>query len=186
MDAARRLFAEQGYPRTSVAEVAAAAGVAVNTVYASVGGKPQLIQAVTEFGSDDEAIDEVLRQVTAAEDGRTALLLLAHGTGAVTRRQNDLITFLLDNRTADPAVAAACEMATARYRERLDAVARHLHAQGRCRPGLSRAQAGQVLWFYFGMSAWRTVRDLGWGWDRAADWLGEQACSALLATPERD
>ncbi|HEX7739487.1 MAG TPA: helix-turn-helix domain-containing protein, partial [Marmoricola sp.] len=38
--AARRLFVEHGYAATTINQVAAEAGVAVQTVYSSVGGKP--------------------------------------------------------------------------------------------------------------------------------------------------
>ena len=47
--AARDLFAEGGYAATSVQAVAARAGVSVDTVYASVGRKPQLLLAVHDM-----------------------------------------------------------------------------------------------------------------------------------------
>src|SRR3954470_19884269 len=42
LDAARLLFTEQGYAATTIAQIAAGAGVAVDTVYAAVGTKPVL------------------------------------------------------------------------------------------------------------------------------------------------
>ena len=39
LGAAERLFAEQGYAQTSIVDIAAAAGVSVPTIYASVGQK---------------------------------------------------------------------------------------------------------------------------------------------------
>ncbi|MCX5746660.1 MAG: helix-turn-helix domain containing protein, partial [Proteobacteria bacterium] len=46
LDAARELFTVGGWAGTSVAEVARVAGVALDTVYASVGRKPALLLAV--------------------------------------------------------------------------------------------------------------------------------------------
>ena len=48
MGAARNLFVEQGYAATTVAEIAAAAGVSVDTVYASIGRKPVLLRELVE------------------------------------------------------------------------------------------------------------------------------------------
>jgi hypothetical protein len=38
----------------------------------------------------------------------------------------------------------------------------------------------QILRFYLGFSSWRTLREMGWGWPRSADWLSEQTATALL------
>ncbi len=47
--AARELFTTRGYAVTSVADIAQAAGVSVDTLYASVGRKPQLLLAVHDM-----------------------------------------------------------------------------------------------------------------------------------------
>ena len=57
LDAAQRLFVEQGYAATTVAEIAAAAGVSVETVYKAFGNKPGLVKAVFDVvvvGDDDD------------------------------------------------------------------------------------------------------------------------------------
>ena len=46
--AARRLFAERGYVKTRVEDIAALAGVAEVTVYTSAGGKSGILQALVE------------------------------------------------------------------------------------------------------------------------------------------
>lgn len=47
-DAARRLFAEQGYGSTSIEAIAAEAGVAVRTVYSSFGAKREILSHICE------------------------------------------------------------------------------------------------------------------------------------------
>src|SRR3954466_14159089 len=47
--AARRLFAERGYPRTSVRDVAEAAGVSAQTVYDSIGSKQALVARLQDL-----------------------------------------------------------------------------------------------------------------------------------------
>ena len=180
VEAAAALFAERGYARTSVAAVAAAAGVAVNTVYTSVGGKSALIMAMSEDGATDPVAVETERGIAESENPREILRILADGTGQVRRRRQQTIAILLDNRTADPDVAAAADLATRVVRDRLRTVATRLLAVGGLRAGLTRKQVEQTLWFYFGFDAWRTVRDFGWSWKDSADWLAEQSANALL------
>lgn len=53
--AARRLFAGRGYAATSVADIASEGGVAVATLYASVGQKHAIVMALADLiaeGSD--------------------------------------------------------------------------------------------------------------------------------------
>ncbi|HWO61182.1 MAG TPA: TetR family transcriptional regulator [Umezawaea sp.] len=180
VDAAVALFAEQGYARTSVAAVAAAAGVALNTVYTSVGGKSALIMALTDDGAGDPTAIETVRRIAEADDPVEILRLTAEGTARVRRARWRVLGILLDNRTSDPDVAAAADAATRVVRDRLDLVAARLVEVGGLRPGLDVDRVGQVLWFYFGFEAWRTARDLGWGWDDATAWLADQAAGALL------
>jgi AcrR family transcriptional regulator len=181
IDAATALFAEQGYARTSVAAVAAAAGVALNTVYTSVGGKSALIMALTEEGADDSTAIETVRRIDEADDPAEILRLTAEGTGRVRREREQVLGILLDNRTADPDVAAAADAATGVVRGRLARIAVRLGEVGGLRPGFDVDRVEQVLWFYFGFEAWRTARGLGWEWDETADWLATQAARALLA-----
>jgi AcrR family transcriptional regulator len=175
IEAARTLFARQGYAQTNVAAVAAAAGVALNTVYASVGGKAALIAALTEAGVEDEVATGVLQRIAGIDDPREILRVTAHGTGQVRRRQAKTLSILLDNRNAHPDIAAAADLAARSVRERFAVIANRLLETGRMRPGLGPPEVEQTLWFYFGFEAWRTVRDLGWGWEDAAEWLATQA-----------
>jgi AcrR family transcriptional regulator len=49
LHAARDLFAERGYAGTSVTAIARSAGVSVDTLYATIGRKPQLLLAVHDM-----------------------------------------------------------------------------------------------------------------------------------------
>ncbi|WP_127502966.1 TetR/AcrR family transcriptional regulator [Actinoplanes solisilvae] len=180
VEAARALFAQRGYARTSVAAIADRAGVALNTVYTSVGGKPALIAAVAQDATDDAAIEAALAETADTADGRRILRVLADGTAEVTRRQSETLRFLLENRSSEPAVAEAAEQAFDRYRERLTRAATRLAGLDALRPWIDAERAAQILWFYFGAAAWSTARQMGWTWDDAADWLYAQAVTALL------
>ena len=66
--AARELFTRDGYAATTVTAVAAAAHVSLDTVYASVGRKPELVLAVIDgvLGSSDEPVGVEEREYVKA------------------------------------------------------------------------------------------------------------------------
>ncbi|WP_436535158.1 TetR/AcrR family transcriptional regulator [Actinoplanes sp. HUAS TT8] len=179
LQAARELFAEQGYARTTIAAVAARAGVAVNTVYTSVGGKAALIEELTRSSTSDDLIESAVAGMLAMTDGRAILDRLAETTGTTMQRHEQLIRVLLDNAASDPAVAGAAELSVQRYRQRLGLIAAHLVELGAVRE--SSARTAEILWFFFGTSAWTVLTECGWSRANAADWLATQAAGALLS-----
>lgn len=183
---ARDLFAERGYGRVALSTVAAEAGVALNTVYASVGGKAALILAMAEDSAGDEQTELTRRQVLATDDGRTILRLTAEGTRVVIERHDKTLTVLMDARNSDADVAKAADYAMSHYRNVLNSIADRLVDLEEVRAGMTRDQVRGVLWFYFGASAWTTaVRELGWSYDQASAWLQDQAAGAILAPRSR-
>jgi AcrR family transcriptional regulator len=98
--AAGRLFVERGYLDTTMAELAAVAGVAVQTLYLSFGSKAAVLKSVWEDGGPDHPSGwlEVLR---AAPDGPAALARhVAMTTAAVERRHP--LDAVLRAAAADP------------------------------------------------------------------------------------
>jgi AcrR family transcriptional regulator len=180
LDAAEKLFAAKGYAVTTVNEVAAAATVGPNTVYTSVGGKPQLVVALIERAAVDPVISASLDDIGALTDGREIIKRLAAGTSAARRGQQRTIAVMLDNLTADPLIAEAAERTATLLRQRLHRIAARLTAVRALRDGTTTARATAILWFYFSFTPWRELRGLGWTWKEAERWLAEQAISALL------
>jgi AcrR family transcriptional regulator len=178
LQAALELFAEHGYARTTVAAVADRAGVALNTLYTSVGGKPALIEELVRDGTSDEVIDTAMTAILELSDGRQILRRLAESSGEVIRRQETLLRVLLDNAAADPAVAAAAQLAVERYQQRVTVVAERLVAIDAVTENAART--AQILWFYFGTNAWAVLDQLGWTVAEASAWLFTQATHALL------
>ena len=91
---------ERGYLGTTLAGVAAAAEVSVQTVYNVVGGKPVLLKAVYDvtLAGDDEPVPLVRRPdfqaVLAAPDGRTCLRRYARVSRLLGERLLPLVTML--------------------------------------------------------------------------------------------
>ena len=76
LSAARDLLQDRGYAATSVADIAHLAGVSVDTVYASVGRKPELVLAVIDMvlgGADEPVPAEQRDYVLAVREEPSAL-----------------------------------------------------------------------------------------------------------------
>ena len=180
IEAALELFACQGYARTTVAQIAEAARVAANTVYTSVGGKPQLLAAITESGTGDPDVAETLTAVARTSDPAEVIRLTAAGTRQVNERRAKAVAVLLDSAQADPAAAEMLQVTVRYYRETLGTLAGRLEDLGAVQsPDLSRA--ADIFWYLFGWTSWRTlITDLGWSWDDAEQWLAQRGIDALL------
>ena len=180
IEAALELFACQGYARTTVAQIAEAARVAVNTVYTSVGGKPQLLAAITESGTGDPDVAETLTAVARTSDPAEVIRLTAAGTRQVNERRAKAVAVLLDSAQADHAAAEMLQVTVRYYRETLGTLAGRLEDLGAVQsPDLNRA--ADIFWYLFGWTSWRTlITDLGWSWDAAEQWLAQRGIDALL------
>jgi AcrR family transcriptional regulator len=180
IEAALELFACQGYARTTVAQIAEAAQVAANTVYTSVGGKPQLLAAITESGTGDPDVAETLTAVARTSDPAEVIRLTAAGTRQVNERRAKAVAVLLDSAQADPAAAEMLQVTVRSYRDTLGTLAGRLEDLGAVQsPELNRA--ADIFWYLFGWTSWRTlITDLGWSWDDAEQWLAQRGIDALL------
>ncbi len=68
IDAARDLFLEQGYARTTIADVARAADVAPQTVYWAFGSKAGLVREIRDAWFASARTSERMGQVLAIDD----------------------------------------------------------------------------------------------------------------------
>lgn len=182
IDAARRLFAEQGYFATRVDDVADASQVAPATVYAVTKGKQGLLRILIEQWSASPRLEEYYALVEAAADADEALRITAAGTRQTREEWGDVIRVVLATAPHDEEAAAGLAVATERYREAFRRVADRLVALGATE--LERDRIVDVLWFYFGYASYFTLHDdNGWSYEEAERWLLEQARWALGVTP---
>jgi AcrR family transcriptional regulator len=179
LDAALVALGEKGYAHVTVAEIAAIAGVAVRTVYASVGSKPQIVAEVFARAAEQSGGVEAIDAVRRSADAREALRLLARGTRASNERYQAI--FDLARSTAGlPEAPDLRGRLTRLYIELLRDAAAHLDALGALPAGMSTEEAGEILWFCFGIEAWTTMtKDLGHSWETSEEWLLRRASQML-------
>ncbi|MEP7025672.1 MAG: TetR family transcriptional regulator, partial [Actinomycetota bacterium] len=120
LGAARLLFAEHGFAATTIAQIAAKAGVAVDTVYASVGAKPVLMRLLVEtaISGSDQPVEaeqrDYVRQVRAATTAAAKIGIYAHAVTEVNGRLAPLHLVLRDAAAQAPELAQLWQEIAAR------------------------------------------------------------------------
>jgi AcrR family transcriptional regulator len=175
--AAYALFCEQGYAGTTMAQIAEASGVAVQTVYFTFHTKPALLSRAYEVavGGGDQPVPPHLQPWHAAmraEPNITAALrAFVTGSGEIMRRVTPL--YFAARVAADADADAARVMAfnengrAAGYRADLEL----LRTKAELRPGLSLERATDLLLLFVGMDVYHALVDgRGWSHDEWIDW----------------
>src|SRR5687767_14527801 len=113
--AARDLFIEQGYGRTTIADIARAAGVSVETIYAVFGNKATLLHRewdITVGGDDQDIVFHERPEVMAIRnepDLAKRLMLHAAFSTETAQRIAPFQLMVQSAAGADPAAAAMLE-----------------------------------------------------------------------------
>jgi AcrR family transcriptional regulator len=186
LDAARELFIEQGYGRTTIADVARAAGVSVETVYSAFGNKATLLHRAWDvtIGGDDEEITYHERpeiNVLRAEPDLARRLAMQAAVFTQTARR--IVPFLLAMQGAAASEPAAAEMLAEIGRQRLEGLsvmAREAAATGQL--AVSEQDCRDIMWASTDGVLWqRLVNERGWSDERFQTWLGQMWINALVA-----
>ncbi|MGV9641027.1 TetR/AcrR family transcriptional regulator [Streptomyces sp. NPDC004822] len=177
---ATELFAERGYGRVAVADIASAAGVAPKTVFASVGSKSDILYRIVDQGVTDSGYREAMEGILALPTPEAVLQALARGTRAGNESQYLVHEAIRKALPVHEDGEALWERATAAYREALRAAARHLHTL-EPHPSCPEQETADLLWYWFGPMGWHAlVVENGWTWDRAEEFLHRTAVRTLL------
>jgi len=83
---ARRLFAERGFARTSVRDIAQAAGVSTQTVYNSFGSKQAVVARLNDLIDSEAGIGAMVGPIAASRDPQQVAALSARITRSGSRR----------------------------------------------------------------------------------------------------
>lgn len=176
--AARDLFIRQGYGRTTIADVARAAGVSVETIYAAFGTKARLLHHAWDItvGGDDEDIvfHERPEVVAIRSEPDLAKRLMLHAAFAARTAQR-IAPFQLMVQSAAGADPAAAEMLEEMGRQRLAGMT--VMASEAAQTGqlaVTEAECRDVIWSMTDGMLWhRLVNERGWTDERFAGWLGQ-------------
>jgi AcrR family transcriptional regulator len=181
---ARDLFLTRGYAATTVPEIARAARVATQTVYASTGGKAALFAELLRPAINDPTAADAMTAARQASDPEQVLALCASAARHGQERYWEIMHGLARRPPEDELAQQAIANVAAKCMQALTVIAQRLNELGALRPGISPGPAADMLWFYFGPNAWYSlVGDRGWTFDQAEQWLLEAARRDLLREP---
>lgn len=174
LDAASASFVESGYAGTTIAGVAAAAGTAAETVYATFGTKAALLEAALRRAARGDEQTEILaqpipRRALAQSDRREALRLFADDVAKRLERVAPLL-----------AVAAAEPNLEELHRQLHHARLRTLRALPPAL-GVTDKAAAETIWALASPELYLLLtRTRGWSARRYATWLADTLTSLLV------
>lgn len=177
--AARDLFLAQGYGRTTVEQVAAAAGVSKPTVFTAVGNKQTLLKVVRDvaMAGDDEpvSVDDrpAAEAVRAEPDQDRAIVLAAAAIMGVSRR------YAAIDRVLHGAAAAGeeglSELWETSEAQRMTGARIWMTTLAGKRPppeGFDLDAAVEELWLYMAPDQYARLADVrGWSHERIEAWF---------------
>lgn len=187
LEAARTRFLERGYAATTVGEIAAAAGVSVETVYKAFGNKAGLLKSMFDVAivGDDQPIPlqqrEMVARIEAERDGRKKLEIYGAAYAERAKRAVPIQLLVRDAAASDPGARAVLEQLNHERLAGMTAFSRHLHESKSLRQGVRQADALDILWLFTAPEVYeRLVLERNWSTSRFGNWITQQLVAALL------
>lgn len=178
---ARRLFAERGYVGTSLQQIAEESGVAVQTIYSSVGAKAALVLALNDLIDEEADVARLGAEVIGETSPPKMIAKGIHLTRQLNERCGDLLEVMLSAVPAEPDVAAAVADGMRRHESGFSAMAKRLGALGALRTGTTPERAAAAFSMMTSPASWlQLTRRAGWTFDESEAWLTESLTQLLL------
>lgn len=189
LEAARALFATKGYAATTVAAIAKDAGVAVDTVYAAVGSKPQLLRTLIETAVSGASRPLPLEQrawvqeIQAAPTAREKLRLYARTVREIHDRMGPLLVVLRDAAERSDELAELASTLRTRRAANMRRFAREVASTGELRPGLTVDEMADVVWATNSAEFYSLlIRERGWTPEQYEAWLADSWARLFISS----
>jgi AcrR family transcriptional regulator len=191
LGAAKGIFLERGYAGTTMPAIAQSAGIALDTVYASVGKKPALFALLVEtaISGADVAIPgaerDYVRAIRAEPSAPRKLAIYAAALRRIQERLAPLFRVLQEAAPLDSALGEMWKGIAERRAKNMKLLAQELAATGQLRRGLSVEMAADILWSMNSPEYYLLlVEQRGWKPEALEQWLSEAWCKLLLEKSE--
>jgi AcrR family transcriptional regulator len=184
LDAADRLFRSQGFGRATVREIAEAADVVPETVYAVFGTKARLLAALIDLRLAPDGQTSILVRpeavaLSAERDQRRLLRGFARDYAAISERVRPISEVLRTAKAADPEMAAVRDEIEGHRHRYMHTIASWLAARGPLLVDVDRA--ADIIFTLASPDVGRMLcDDRGWSTGDYADWLDRTLAAALL------
>jgi AcrR family transcriptional regulator len=187
--AARELFLEHGWTRTTARGIAARAGVSLDTVYAAAGRKPQIMLELVEqaISGQDHAVPaearDYVQAVRRATGARAKIEIYAAALAAVLPRLAPLVQVLREAAPADADCARLWQGIADRRAANMLLFAQDLRATGELRRDLTNEDVADLVWSTNAPEYFQLLADRGWTPERYRNLVVDLWSRVLLARP---
>ncbi len=187
VESAAELFVNQGYAATTLEQIAAGAGVAVQTVYFHFGNKRTLLAQVVDIAAvgDDQPVPVLERpwvtQMRAAADAASAVAIWCEQSAVIFGRVAPILRIVREAATTDPDMAAQWHANQQQRRTAHGMLAKHLAERGALRPDVTVEQATDILFALISLELYVLLtNDCGWAPDRWQHWITRTTLEAVV------
>ncbi len=192
LEAACRMFTANGYGGTTIAAIAAAAGVAVDTVYASVGAKPVVFRLLLETaisGTDDALPAEqrsYVKQIRAAPTAVEKVRIYAEAVCEINERMAAVHVVLRDAASVVDELAEMREEIAQRRAQNMRRFVQDLADTGQLRPDLDLDEAADAVWATSAPEMYHLlVAERGWSHTQLESWLAATWTRLFVGDPSQ-
>ena len=181
LDAARQLFAERGYARTTVRDIAEAAGVSAQTVYDSIGSKQAVVTQLNDLIDVESGVPDIAAAAAEADDPAEIAATSARITRSILEHCSDIVHALVTGAATEPDLQAVLDEGLRRHLGGARFVVGQLDSRNALDPSLSVDAAAETLAAVTDFRIALVLRDsYGWSLDRIEAWLADTSRSVLL------
>ncbi len=186
LEIARQSFTTKGYRATKMAEITRSAGVHIDTVYALVGRKPDILRELIELaisgGDQPLAADDrdYVQRMKAEPDPAKKLAIYAGAMSAIQARMAPLLLALRDASTTDDAAAQVWGQISDRRAANMRRLVADL-GEASLRDGVNIDEAADMVWAIASSDLYVLLTgERGWTPDRYEVWLYDTLCRVVL------
>jgi AcrR family transcriptional regulator len=188
LEAAGLLFVRDGYAGTTMAAIAAEAGVAVKTVYLAFETKSGVLRTLWnqllrgDEGDEPVAAREWYREAVEEPDPERQLRLNARNSRAAKTRIAAVLEVIRTAAGADRDIEALWARIQTEFHANQRVIVESLGEKKALKPGLDVDRATDILWALNHPDLWQLlVRERGWTPEEYERWFGDAACAQLLS-----
>ncbi len=191
--AATALFRDRGYTRTTMADIAQAAGVAVQTVYFVFHTKTEVLNSaygLAVMGEDEPAVPQEqawYREAVAEPDVTAAVRLVVGGLAEILRRVAPLDRAVRTAAAGDPDAASFLAQNEAWRSDGYREMVSFLRTKRELRAGMTEDRATDVMLFLASAGAYRAlVSERDWTHAEWIAWTSVALAEQLFGTGNDD
>jgi len=186
LNAALTLFGDRGYAATPMTAIAEQAGVALDTVYASAGRKPELVRLLIEtaISGSSQAVPaeerDYVQAIRAAPDAETKITIYAAAMRAIAGRLAPVLAILQQAAPTEPELGALWREITERRAANMRRFVTDLAAVATLR--VAPGEAADIVWATNAPELYQLlISERGWTPERYEHFLADSWQRLLLA-----